>query len=210
MQWLLNLLGGSALGGVNSIIKTVAGDATQRESDKHDEEKAVLDEATAEATAQGAMGAGRTWFDSLVDGINRLCRPTFTFGTIALFVMAVISPLAFSAAMTALQLVPTWLAGLMATIVGFWFGGRLLSDLNFGAAADPAKVQQVLNHLADIKSMQAGAQRQAQLEAPTPAMPAKKFEAAMADTATPLSDDAILEWNRRRQSSGSGNGSAPR
>ncbi len=36
------------------------------------------------------------WFDRLVNGLNRLPRPMLAFGTIGLFVYAMVDPLAFA------------------------------------------------------------------------------------------------------------------
>lgn len=198
---------------LTKALPFIARDKVAVESNIHDEQKAVLDEAKAEAAAQGTM-LHRTWFDSLVDGINRLVRPTFTFGIIALVVYCIQDPIDFSAAMTAMTLVPTWLAAIIATVVGFWFGGRLLTDINFSAAPSIERVKQVTAQIAEIKSMHEQTQAQISAITPFPSAPPtidgrtiptakpeddKRFSTEMADTTKPLSNEAILEWNRRRQ-----------
>ncbi|MGB0958762.1 MAG: holin family protein [Halocynthiibacter sp.] len=68
--------------------------------------------------------ANKGRFDRFVDGLNRLPRPMLAFGTIGLFVMAMVDPLWFSARMQGLQLVPEALWWLMGAIVSFYFGAR--------------------------------------------------------------------------------------
>jgi len=63
-------------------------------------------------------GTSRTWFDSVVDGINRLVRPTvtlFLFGGVA----------GFWSLPTTGEVDPIVLAW-VGTIMVFWFGGRAL------------------------------------------------------------------------------------
>jgi len=63
-------------------------------------------------------------FDRLVDALNRLPRPMLALGTIWLFTMAMVDPVAFGAGMTGLALVPEPLWWLMGAIVSFYFGAR--------------------------------------------------------------------------------------
>ncbi|MEL6595562.1 MAG: holin family protein [Pseudomonadota bacterium] len=63
-------------------------------------------------------------FDRFVDGLNRLPRPALAFGTLGLFVAAMIDPVWFAARMTGLALVPEPLWWLLGAIVSFYFGAR--------------------------------------------------------------------------------------
>ena len=66
------------------------------------------------AQLTGEFRAERSWFDTLIDGINRLPRPVMAGGTIGLFVYAMVDPVAFAARMQGLVLVPEplwWLLG---------------------------------------------------------------------------------------------------
>lgn len=64
------------------------------------------------------------WFDRFVNGLNRLPRPFLAFGTMALFVHAMIDPEGFTRRMVGLNHVPEPLWWLLAAIVGFYFGAR--------------------------------------------------------------------------------------
>jgi len=64
------------------------------------------------------------WFDRLVNGVNRLPRPMLAFGTIGLFVYAMVDPLAFAKRMVGLNAVPEPLWWLLGAVVAFYFGAR--------------------------------------------------------------------------------------
>ena len=80
---------------------------------------AALNEMGAEF-ALPSMG----WFDRLVNGLNRLPRPLLAFGTIGLFVYAMVDPTAFAARMVGLNAVPEPLWWLLGAVVAFYFGAR--------------------------------------------------------------------------------------
>ena len=65
-----------------------------------------------------------SWFDRLVNGLNRLPRPLLAFGTLGLFTYAMIDPAAFAARMVGLNAVPEPLWWLLGAIVAFYFGAR--------------------------------------------------------------------------------------
>lgn len=64
------------------------------------------------------------FFDSLVNGLNRLPRPLLALGTMGLFVYAMVEPDGFGLRMEGLQEVPEPLWWLLGAIVGFYFGAR--------------------------------------------------------------------------------------
>lgn len=66
----------------------------------------------------------RGWFDRFMDGLNRLPRPFLAFGTIGLFVVAMVDPIWFASRMQGIALVPDPLWWLMGAIVSFYFGAR--------------------------------------------------------------------------------------
>ncbi len=67
---------------------------------------------------------GLSWFDRLVNGLNRLPRPLLAFGTLGLFTYAMIDPVPFAARMVGLNAVPEPLWWLLGAIVAFYFGAR--------------------------------------------------------------------------------------
>lgn len=86
-------------------------------------------EEEAYARAMTEMGkefevARPGFFDSLVNGLNRLPRPLLALGTMGLFVYAMVEPNGFGIRMEGLQQVPEPLWWLLGAIVGFYFGAR--------------------------------------------------------------------------------------
>ena len=73
---------------------------------------------------QEFVSAGDSYFDAMVNALNRLPRPLLTLGTIGLFVYAMAEPAGFSMRREGLALVPEPLWWLMGAIVSFYFGAR--------------------------------------------------------------------------------------
>ncbi|MEX5729409.1 hypothetical protein Ga0609869_002762 [Rhodovulum iodosum] len=86
-------------------------------------EAALRNAVLAEFAAEFAHPR-RAAFDRVVDGLNRLPRPALAFGTLGLFVAAMVDPAWFAARMQGLALVPEPLWWLMGAIVSFYFGAR--------------------------------------------------------------------------------------
>jgi hypothetical protein len=63
-------------------------------------------------------------FDRFMDGLNRVPRPALAFGTIGLFVSAMVNPVWFASRMQGVALVPEPLWWLLGAIVSFYFGAR--------------------------------------------------------------------------------------
>ncbi|MES2667863.1 MAG: holin family protein [Pseudomonadota bacterium] len=85
--------------------------------------------AAAQMAALNQLGqeygqANAGWFDSLVDGLNRLPRPLLAFGTIGMFVYAMVDPPQFAQRMVGLNAVPEPLWWLLGAVVAFYFGAR--------------------------------------------------------------------------------------
>ncbi len=117
------ILGGGGITAIGGAVREVAevftpSDTKQLELSAH-AQMAALNEMGAEFTS-----AGSTWFDSLVNGLNRLPRPFLALGTVGLFVFAMANPAAFAARMAGLNAVPEPLWWLLGAVVAFYFGAR--------------------------------------------------------------------------------------
>ncbi len=77
------------------------------------------------------------WFDSAMNGFNRLPRPMLALGTIGLFVYAMTDPEGFAPRMEGLALVPDPLWWLLGAIVSFYFGAR---ELHYARHRKPGRV----------------------------------------------------------------------
>lgn len=89
------------------------------------------------------------WFDSFINGLNRLPRPVMTLGTLGLFVYAMVEPVGFGFRMQGLALVPEPLWWLLGAIISFYFGAREAHYLRVGRiqkeATQPSVKQQSVN-----------------------------------------------------------------
>lgn len=120
---------------IGDIIKTVFGSRLERDRAHHDEQMQVYDQFASEFRAI----EGRTWWDSLIDGLNRLPRPVMTFGVIYLFVLAVTKPNEFVISVQAIRLVPYEMWVTLWMIIGFWFGTKAVEKMprQWGALKKP-------------------------------------------------------------------------
>ncbi len=158
-------------GGRNAVRETV-------EVFRPNAEASEVRDAARAAAALGQFaaefgGARHGWFDRAIDGINRLPRPMLAFGTMGLFVAAMIEPVWFATRMQGIALIPEPLWWLMGAIVSFYFGAR-----------HQVKTQQFQRDMAATLAR------------------AQKVEAAVAaldddEQASPLDGNAALdEWRR--------------
>lgn len=116
----MSILAGIPL--VGDLIKTVFGSKQERDSYQADASSAVYKQFANE------FGHGKTWWDSLIDGLNRLPRPIMTFGTIWIFYFAVSDPVNFAISARALSAMPKEGWYILGAVVTFWFAAKLPKD----------------------------------------------------------------------------------
>jgi len=116
---------GQAVEGVAGAFKP---NATQKLQLQHRNFQAALGQYAAEFNAP-PIG----FFDRAINGLNRLPRPMLAFGTMGLFVYAMVSPEAFAARMQGLAYVPEPLWWLLGAVVSFYFGAREMAYRRQGA-----------------------------------------------------------------------------
>jgi hypothetical protein len=119
-----NLIGGpaavSALGeAARGMAEVFTPSATRQMELSAEAQMAALRQLGTEYTDPG-LG----WFDRMVNGLNRLPRPLLAFGTLGLFIYAMVDPVTFGERMVGLNLVPEPLWWLLGAVVGFYFGAR--------------------------------------------------------------------------------------
>lgn len=186
-QWLTGGLMQGVSGIMNAgkgIYTAIAGDKGQQQMAMHAEQMSVHDTYKMEWMAQ----VGKTgFFNSLVDGLNRLVRPLYTYGVIALFVWCAIDPVQFTFFVQALAVVPELMWYILLTITAFWFGGRLLEKA-------PKSIKGV-----DQAALDAVIKSREQMQRDRDeGLTESEFQQQMKST-KPLSNAAILEWNARRK-----------
>ena len=119
---LIDRLFGLVFGSGNVVRETA-------EVFRENAEKSAQRGADLRAAAMAQFGAEfavqrKGHFDRFVDGLNRLPRPALAFGTLGLFVAAMVDPIWFASRMAGLALVPEPLWWLLGAIVSFYFGAR--------------------------------------------------------------------------------------
>lgn len=176
---------------VSGVVGTIWGDKGAEAAAVHERDMAT----TGQYAAEFRQIAGRTWFDSLVDGLNRLVRPAVVGGLFYLWALVVADPTYFGEIALSMQLVPAEMWGITAAIVTFYFGGRPFEKLSERRSKERI--------IGQVKDVVAGRQELRKLRgALTPGMAAMDeadFQMEMADRSKPLSNAAILEWNERRK-----------
>ncbi len=187
------LFGG--LGGIGEAAATVGrvfvGDRAAEQAQQHGETMAVLGQYAAEFRRLES----RTWWDALVDGLNRLPRPLLALGTVGLFAYAMVEPVGFAIRMQGLDLVPDELWYLLGAVVGFFFGARELAHsrtVRVSAGDRKARVAAVVDNITRLQTLRT------EITPGVARMEDEAFQRELADTTSPLSNAAILEWNRRR------------
>lgn len=123
---LMNWLSGSTVSAVAEGAAKIGGifrpNAEAESARFHAADLEVLKQFAAEFREQ----AGRTRWDSFVDGVNRLPRPLITLGVLGLFVFAPLDPVRFLQVADAYARMPGGYWALLSIIVAFYFGSRHL------------------------------------------------------------------------------------
>lgn len=206
MGFLLKLLGGSALDSIGNLAGRFFGNKEKRDDQAADADSKVLEEYSAENLQ---VRDNRTLFDSLVDGLNRLVRPTGFFLTVWVFVWPLWNMENFQSAMVSYTAIPDWLAGLVITVWSLFFTGRFLEKrMSFKAktsgdiadvlASQKAIHQAFLQQNADTQTAKNSEHTEPKsdpyaTQSPTP----RQYEKDMNDLHKPLPLPSVIEWNRR-------------
>ncbi|MEQ5870229.1 carboxylesterase [Sagittula sp. NFXS13] len=117
-----------------------------------DLDTAALNQFAAEFVARSQ----RTWWDSLVDGLNRLPRPLFTAGVFALLGWTFIDPVKMAEVFGSWAIIPTPVWALITVVVTFFFGGRAqVKDQDFqrDMAGVMASTQTFLSQRRELRAL---------------------------------------------------------
>ena len=119
---------------ISTVTKTISGAITSGRKLKHGDQSA-RDEFAAKTTlgAQSQYSAefqkeNRNWFDSLIDGYNRIPRPAIVSLVVAYFITSFTNPEYFMVVNAGLTSVPEPMWYVLLTIIGFYFGARHLEN----------------------------------------------------------------------------------
>lgn len=122
MKWLANLLGGGLLSGVDKILGRFFPDRDR----ELDAETRSLTSAQRQFAAE--FHRPTNWFDSIINGLNRLPRPFMALSALGLLWLPFFEPALFALAMQSLALVPDFLWGIIGGIFAFYFGARHITE----------------------------------------------------------------------------------
>jgi hypothetical protein len=174
---------GPILAAGTGIIDAVTGNRRERDTQGHLADMTVQQQFAAEFRRLER----RTWFDSLIDGLNRLPRPVIVVMIIGYFLASWRDPEEFQIINLSLDAVPERMWIIAGVIVTFYFGARELQksrdQKNLALSAEAFAEQQ----------RRIGILRQTQHVA------SGTYANEMADETAPLGNRSIAEWNRRRQ-----------
>ena len=184
---LLDLLFGS---GRNVIAETA--EVFRVNAEASDQRDASAQSAALSQFAAEFKVVRRGGFDRFIDGLNRVPRPAMAFGTLGLFVAAMVDPVWFAARMAGIALVPEPLWWLLAAIVSFYFGARHQAkgqDFQREIATTMATVPQVVRTIRDMEALR-------EVEAsrhPTPGVVEEEVQEAEVQA-----NPAIADWRSGR------------
>lgn len=129
MSWIGKVFG-AMFGGKKGIIEQVSdtvdkwkpSPVTQHGMDIEASKQSVAEQAAGDESQRSArampLPTHGTWFDSLVDGLNRLVRPTITYW--------IVGGLVGFWQLPRLGSVDPIMMNIVWTVITFWFGSRLL------------------------------------------------------------------------------------
>ncbi|MBY6161387.1 holin family protein [Mameliella alba] len=180
---ILGVLFGSGRNVVAETAEVFRVNAEAQAQRGHDAQSASLAQMAGEFRV-----VRRSWFDSLMDALNRVPRPAMALGTLGMFVAAMVDPIWFAARMAGIALVPEPLWWLLAAIVSFYFGARHQAkgqDFQREMAATIATVPQVVRTVRDVEAL-----RDVTPEGAPPEDPAT-FD-------VPADNPALADWHRSR------------
>ncbi|MBC6443865.1 MAG: hypothetical protein GDA50_00310 [Alphaproteobacteria bacterium GM202ARS2] len=135
------------LDGGRKLWSSIFGNTENEQARKHQENLAAGKRFEAEWRAI----QGRTWFDSLVDGINRLIRPSLVISVLALFWLVAVDPIQFAVVMQGMKLIPQELWAVLAAIVSFYLGTR--NGVKRMTSVSPDKVEKVVANIERIRTL---------------------------------------------------------
>ena len=187
MGWLSSL-GGIFKGG-KEVAEVFVENKENKGQRKHEEVMADVGRDLAslqQFSAEFHERSKRTWWDSFVDGLNRLPRPVITIAILSFFVLAPLNPQKFLEIATAYNLMPPGYWALLSVIIGFYFGGRMQLK-----AQDMAVKKDTVQAAKDLVAMR---KEFRQLELEEESTESKIYDAATSGGTAKPKNKVVAEW----------------
>jgi len=191
MSWISAITG--LFRPAKEIVEVFKPNAEAEASRRHVEQMALSEQdlASLEQFAREFQAREqRTWWDSLVDGLNRLPRPLITLGVLAFFVLAPLDPVRFLEIAKAYEIMPDGFWALLGVIIAFYFGGRMqVKSQDMKVKGDAlAKARDLIAMRREFRELEREAEPDVE----------QAYRRAVAAGATPLPNRVIEAWHQRR------------
>jgi len=160
---------------------------------KHEEAMAGIDldkSSLMQFAAEFHERSNRTWWDSFVDGLNRLPRPLLTIAILGFFILAPLDPTRFLEIAKAYELMPPGYWALLSVIIGFYFGGRMQLK-----SQDMAVKKNAVQAARDLVAMK---QEFRKLETEEESAETKMYAEAVRTGVKVADNSVIKEWLKNR------------
>lgn len=179
---LITQLVAALFGRDGNTVKEIA-EVFRVNAEAADERGNTLDHAALQQFAAEFVARNqRTWWDSLIDGLNRLPRPLLTLGVFWVLVWTVVDPVMMAEVFTAWSLIPEYAWALIALVVTFFFGGRQqVKDLSFKRDVGQvmAQAQSVLGQRRALRALDDPAPESGAPDQPQPPRPGASANPAL-------------------------------
>ena len=158
---MIEVLLGFLFGGGRNVVRETVEVFRENAESSHQRSAAYRAAALGQFASEFAVER-KGVFDRFMDGLNRVPRPALAFGTLGLFVAAMVDPVWFAERMQGIALVPEPLWWLLGAIVSFYFGARYQvksQDFQRSIAGTVWRAADVTRNIAALRDLDAGADR---------------------------------------------------
>lgn len=133
---------------VGELLGKFLGYKSDQEANRHTETIAPYNEFSAEFRQL----TKRTWWDSFIDGLNRLPRPTIVSLVIGYFLTSWMDPEQFAVINAGLATVPSPMWYVLSAIIGFYFAARELHKFRTEGRSTFESAVRSAKELAELKA----------------------------------------------------------
>lgn len=177
----------------NETVEIFKENAEHKGQRKHEEEMADIGRDLAslqQFSTEFHERKQRTFWDSFVDGLNRLPRPILTISILSFFFLAPINPERFLIIAKSYEMMPTGYWALLSVIIGFYFGGRMQIK-----AQDMALKKDAVKAAKELVVMRKEFRK---LEVEEEPVENKIYESAILQTGEEIKNNVVNTWLKSR------------
>ncbi|MEL7114638.1 MAG: holin family protein [Pseudomonadota bacterium] len=158
---VIETLLGTIFGGGRNVVKETA-EVFRVNAEAQAGRNSAYAQAALQQFAAEFQHPKKSFFDRLIDGLNRIPRPAMAIGVLGLMVAAMVDPIWFASRMQGIALVPEPLWWLLGAVVSFYFGARHQAkgqDFQRSIAATMAAAPVVTQNISALEALNAGAEQ---------------------------------------------------